>query len=378
MAPMRVGIDAQVVFACERSGLYQHMKGLVAELCPLLNGQCWVLAANAPAGRSGLLASTFPGAQVCLVSPPRRFYRLWHWLSRVNRFDVLLHMLFGQLPPTTRGANVYVVPDIIPLAFDYGKPAMVEYYRRFSEQAIRHGHAIIVSSEHTKKDLLERVGGDAERIHVCPLAAGPEFAPVDPALVRAALAPLGLSDMPYVLCVATLQKAKNHVVLLRAFAQLLQRDPALPHKLVFVGGKGIGHEEVFDVARTLGLGDRFMYLGFVEALPPVYAGADAFVFPSLYEGFGLPPLEAMSCGVPVLAARATSLPEVVGDAGMLFEPHDERVLADELYQVLTDRVHHDCLAARGLARSATYSWRRTAESYLGAFKGGLAAFRRGN
>jgi glycosyltransferase involved in cell wall biosynthesis len=302
---------------------------------------------------------------------------MWHYFSRVNRFDVLLHMLFGQLPPTTRGANVYVVPDIIPLGFDYGMPRTVEYYRRYSKQAVRHGHAVIVSSEHTKKDFLARVGGHAERIHVCPLAAGPEFVPLDPERARAAVAPLGLANTPYVLCVATLEKRKNHAVLLRAFARLLHRDPSLPHKLVFVGNKSIGHQDVFDLVRTLGLSDRFSYLGFVDALPPLYAGADAFVFPSLYEGFGLPPLEAMACGVPVLAARATSLPEVVGDAGVLFDPHDDHVLADELDRVLTDRTHHDCLAARGLARSAAYSWRRTAESYLEAIKSGLLICRGG-
>jgi len=156
---------------------------------------------------------------------------------------------------------------------------------------------------------------------------------------------------------------------------LIDRDPSLPHKLVFVGGKWIGHEDVFELARGLGLGERFVYLGFVDSLPAIYNGADAFVFPSLYEGFGLPPLEAMACGIPTLVANATALPEVVGQAGVLFEPHDEIALADELYRVLTDRSYHDDLSLRGLAHAATFTWSRTAKLYLDAFEAASACFR---
>jgi glycosyltransferase involved in cell wall biosynthesis len=172
--------------------------------------------------------------------------------------------------------------------------------------------------------------------------------------------------------VSTLEIRKNHAVLLRAFARLLKRDPDLRHRLVLVGGKWIGSEKVFELIRELRLEDRVTYVGFSEQLPALYAGADAFVFPSLYEGFGLPPLEAMACGVPVLAARATSLPEVVGDGGIMFPPHDDAWLCDALHEVLTDRDRHDALARHGLARAATFSWRRTAAIHMKAFQFGLS------
>ena len=372
---MRVGVDAQVVANGNRSGLYNCLRFTVRELRPLLNDRLWLLA-DAPVTPVGKdapgLSEAMDGAKVRVVRPSSRLGRALQPFSIVNRLDVLWHNLHGVLPPDRRAANAYLVPDVIPLAVDYGVPGFTDAYRPFYEAAAMHGDVVLVFSEHAKRDFLTRIGGSPELVHVAPLAAADDFRPVeDRERLRPALGPHGLADTPYVLMVSTLEVRKNHAVLLRAFARLIERDRSLRHRLVLVGEPWIGHEAVFEMIRQLGLQDRLTYVGFAEQLPAFYAGADAFVFPSLYEGFGLPPLEAMASGVPVLAAHTTSLPEVVGDAGVLFDPYDVDGLADALLEVLTDRTLHDGLRRRGLDHAATFSWRRTAQLYMEAFQAGV-------
>jgi len=373
---MRVGIDVQVVAAGNRSGLYTCLRSVVDAMRPLLADRVWLIADTtslAPPVPLAQVSEAMGGATVVPLHAPSRVRRLVDRTTVFSRLDVLLHNLHGVMQPSSRAANAYLVPDVIPLAVDYGVPDLTAMYRPFYETAARHGDAILVFSEHARRDFLERVGGSPELVHVAPLAASAQYRPEpDADRLRHALAAYDLASSPYVLMVSTLELRKNHAVLLRAFARLIERDPALPHRLVLVGGRWIGHEAVFELASTLGLKDRLVYLGFAEQLPAIYAGADAFVFPSLYEGFGLPPLEAMASGVPVLAARATSLPEVVGDAGVLFDPHDDERLCEGLHEVLTDRRLHDDLARRGLARAATFSWERTAATYVDAFRSAIA------
>lgn len=372
---MRLGIDVQLVASGNRSGLYNYLRSAIRELRPLVDDRLWLFAdLGRRAGQpdAARISAALDGAKVRFVRHPTCLGRLRNRFSLWNRVDVLMHNLHGLLPPATHAANAYLVPDVIPLVVDYGVPGFADGYRPFYDAAAQHADVILVFTEHAKRDFLERVGGSPESVWVAPLAPGPEYRPVPSREnLRAALARYELWNQPYILMVSTLEIRKNHAVLLRAFARLVKRDPDLRHRLVLVGSKWIGHEKVFELIRDLRLGDRVTYLGFSEQLPALYAGADAFVFPSLYEGFGLPPLEAMACGVPVLAARATSLPEVVGDAGILFPPHDVARLCDALHEVLTDRDRHDALAQRGLARAATFSWRRTAETHMKAFQFGL-------
>jgi glycosyltransferase involved in cell wall biosynthesis len=173
-------------------------------------------------------------------------------------------------------------------------------------------------------------------------------------------------DGPYLLYTARLEHpGKNHVRLLEAFAELRRRH-TLPHRLVLAGGRWSGAEAIDARVTEFGLADAVILPGFVpnELLPALYAGAEVFVFPSLFEGFGIPVLEAMASGTPVCAADTSSIPEVVGDAGLLFDPKEPAAIADALDRLLNDAALRTRLAAAGIARATGFTWDRAAAAVL--------------
>jgi glycosyltransferase involved in cell wall biosynthesis len=230
---------------------------------------------------------------------------------------------------------------------------------------------ILTYSEHTKQDAVATLGIDAEIIRVTPLAAHEQFRPLeDQHQVRAVLEKHGLTKHPYVLNIGTLEPRKNITRLLEAFHRLKQQDYALEHELVLVGAKGDLHEAIWETLHRLQLEAQVRWLGHVpfEDLPALLNGADLFVYPSLYEGFGLPPLEALSCGTPVVASSSTSLPEVVGDAGVLVDPLSVEQLAEAMRRVLTDAPLRAALRDKALRRAQTFSWEKTARLTLAAYE----------
>ncbi|MGH9195500.1 MAG: glycosyltransferase family 4 protein, partial [Acidimicrobiia bacterium] len=214
-------------------------------------------------------------------------------------------------------------------------------------------------------NIVQTLGIPETDVHVTPLAAGPPFRPIeDRAVLARELEAFGLRETPYILYVGTIETRKNHEVLLRAFDRLKRLEPSLRHKLVFIGPKWHGHEAVFAAISRLRLDSQVLYLESVPRLELLYNGADLLVFPSLYEGFGLPPLEAMACGTPVVTSNTTSLPEVVGDAGVMVDPRDEEAVCEAMRRVLTDGRLRELLVTKGLERAGTFSWKRTTEQTL--------------
>jgi glycosyltransferase involved in cell wall biosynthesis len=373
---MKVGFDIQFALTRTRTGLFNMTTGLVGgvrALTPTPPVLLFCQRASRPYGAEDVswASAAFGGLPVLMERPPRVLYRVWQAWAAHNRVDVLVHNLHGVIPPSSRTANVFVVPDLIPLTMNAAHAGYADECRHFYQRAVARGAAVVVIAEHTRRELVATFGADPARVHVVHLAAAPEYRPLTLSERRSALPP-ELLDRPYVLCVSTLEPRKNHAVLIRAFARLLGQCPTLPHDLVLVGGIQDGFTAPLQLARELGIEHRVRHLGFVDSLAAVYSGADLMVFPSLSEGFGLPPLEAMSCGVPVVCSNATSLPEVMGDAGLMFEPTDERALAEQMRAVLTDPGLAESMRQGSLRQAAQFSWSKTAAQFYGVLASAAA------
>ena len=236
--------------------------------------------------------------------------------------------------------------------------------------AARRAVAIITVSQSAKADIVRILGVPPEKVHVIYEAAGSEFRPLveererNSRIVPELDAVRRFYKLPrrFILHVGTLEPRKNLVRLLQAFAHL-RRTRAVPHDLVLVGQRGWKWEQIFAAVENLDLAGAIHFLDYVPGirLPALYNLADALVYPSLYEGFGLPVIEAMASGLPVVTAPRGALPEVAGEAAQMVDPTDVGSIAEGIRQVLTDRPLHASLRARGLAWATRFSWAKTAE-----------------
>ena len=291
----------------------------------------------------------------------------------------LLHVPYFAPPLFPRTPTVITIHDVIPLRMPlYRAGARVEAYMRLVARAASRATLIITVSQHAKQDIMDILHVPAERIRLIYEAAGDEYIPVtDPAALATARGRYGL-DEQYIFYLGGLDQRKNVLQLVRAFAHLY-RQLENPNLQLFISGnpeKGKNGQLFPDprpIAAELGVADKIIYR-FVEEedKPAVYSGASLFVFPSLYEGFGLPPLEAMSCGAPVICSNRTSLPEVVGDAAISTDPDDIQAMAEAMRSVLTDSTLRDNLRARSLQRAAQFSWRKAAKETLAVYEEALA------
>jgi glycosyltransferase involved in cell wall biosynthesis len=225
---------------------------------------------------------------------------------------------------------------------------------------VRDADAIMAYSEATKSDLVRLLEADPAKIAVAPMAVDDAFTPVPREEARRRVREEYGLEGPFVLFVSTLEPRKNVPGLLRAFASAA---PAIQHKLVLIGAVGWDAAPIFDTIAALGMEERIVRPGFVPhlTLPIFYGAADAFVFPTFYEGFGLPLLEALLCGCPVIAANNSAVPEVLGDAGILLDARDEAGFAEALVEVVESEDRRNALVQKGYEQAARFSWRRCAE-----------------
>jgi glycosyltransferase involved in cell wall biosynthesis len=279
----------------------------------------------------------------------------------------LLHLTGFGAPRWHPCPTLLTVHDLIGLLFPANFPPISRFYwNRWLPHTVRWADRIIAVSEHTRRDLIQLLGIPAERIEVVYEGVSKIFRPLeDQVALEAVRQKYGL-PLDIILYVGTIEPRKGLDTLISAYAALAAE---IPHDLVIVGKRGWYTEPLFRQVVALGLCYRVHFTDYVadEDLPGLYNLAALFVYPSRYEGFGLPPLEAMACGVPVICSKAASLPEVVGEAAMLFPPDDPHTLAEAMYQVLGDEELNAWMRERGLNRAKLFTWeetaRRTAEIY---------------
>ncbi|HEV8637908.1 MAG TPA: glycosyltransferase family 1 protein [Chloroflexota bacterium] len=348
---MRIAIDASRAARPNQTGTEAYSRHLIDALVPL-------------AGRHRVLLyydrtpdALVGGATTRVVPLPRLWTHLRLSLEMLRERPDVLFVPSHVVPPVHPRATVVTVHDLGYLRYRLAYPPAAWIYLAVSTiWSARAASEVVVDSWATRRDLVRHTRVDPARVHVVHLGVEPRFRPLPPAEVGAALGRLGLAP-GYLLFVGTLQPRKNLPRLLRAYA-LAQGEAAMP-RLVVAGA--LGHR-----AADLRWPEGAWHLGRAPPadLPALYGGAAGFVFPSLFEGFGLPPLEAMACGTPVLAGANSSMPEVVGDAGLLVDATSDRAIADGLVRLATDGDLRADLRRRGLARAAGFTWERTARQTL--------------
>ena len=288
-------------------------------------------------------------------------------LIRSLRPDVV-HLPYNVRPYRQSLPNVLTLFDVIPRRFpaDYSLRARwtIELVQRL---ALRSATRFVAISQAAAADFMTLYGVSAAAITVTPLAADPLFAPQPAAVVAALRQRLPLPDR-YLLYLGSNKPHKNLPRLIRAFAAVTPQSPGTD--LVIAGAWDPRSPEARQLVVELGLEDAVRFLPNVlnADLPALYAGATAFVFPSLYEGFGLPVLEAMACGAPVACSNTSSLPEVAGEAAVLFDPVDVNEMATAINRLLDDEGLRERLRERGRLQAARFTWKRTAELTLIAYR----------
>jgi glycosyltransferase involved in cell wall biosynthesis len=323
-------------------------------------------------------------------------HRLWHRA----RLPIPIELLIGRvdvfhapdfvLPPTLPGTPTLLT--VHDLTFrrdpDSAFPKLRRYLDRVVPRSVQRATHVLADSAATKNDLIELFGTSPQKVTVILGGVESRFAPVtDPDLLAAVRRKYALGAGPFILSIGTLQPRKNYARLIQAFADLRlpiadcrlpdHRSPITNHQspitalqLVIVGGKGWLYTDIFAQVKRLGLENAALFPGFVDDadLPALYSAAAVFAYPSLYEGFGLPVLEAMACGAPVVTSNVSSLPEVAGDAALMVTPTDVTALGAALHRVLTDAALRQQMTARGLAQASKFTWENAARQLLAVYE----------
>ncbi len=361
-----IGIDYTPAYE-QGGGIGRYVRELIAALADedrVTDYRLFVAGANAKS-LPPLPGSNFRWAASRIS--PIWFARLWQrarlpipverWVGNVDVF----HATDFVLPPTRRTTRT--VLTVHDLSFvrtpDATSPALKRYLDQVVPRSVHRADHVLADSQATKDDLITLYNVAPDKVEVLLSGVNPRFQPVrDPAALAAVRSKYGIGDAPFVLSVGTVQPRKNYERLIQAFAQL--PDDLRHIHLVIAGGRGWLQGPIYAAVETLGLRERVHFVGFADDadLPALYSAAQAFAFPSLYEGFGLPVLESMACGTPIVTSNVSSLVEVAGDATLLIDPFSVQQITDALAHLLMDESLCTRLIERGVTQARQFTWQR--------------------
>ncbi len=364
---MRIGIDGRALSA-NKTGIGQYTKSLLSALLECAPEDEFIIFSNKEIDfkqtdncrtiECGKMKSNF------------WFQTVFPYLLEKHKVDILHSPMF-ILPLVLRIPSIITVHDMVHEI--YRETTKWKNYitlKALLPNSIIRAKFIIADSENTKKDIIKYLHVDPVKIRVIYLGCDKKFNQAkDSNLINKIKKKYQLPEK-YILTVGTLEPRKNLERLFEAYEGLYIRYPEMEQKLIVVGAKGWKFGNVFSAVERLHLGEKVIFTDYIsdEDLPFFYFGADLFVFPSLYEGFGLPPLEAMACGIPVISSSAASLPEVVGKAAVLFDPYDVEGLSYAMEDILFNDSLKKELIRRGLEQAQKFSWEKGAHETLSLYR----------
>jgi glycosyltransferase involved in cell wall biosynthesis len=376
---MRIGIEASSMLATHLTGIEYSLTEVVKNLAKVDSRNEYVLHFNFTRAeyqarfeaRVVPLLSERVKAQVCrvpgLVMLAARRHLGWPIDASLGPCALVYYHALDMRPQWS-GARVLTIHDLMPITHPDLFPKIdADYFGRHVPRMAHKADALIAVSQYTKDVIVERLGIAPDKISVVHPGVDRRFRPPPPDSVDELKTRLGL-HRPYVVYVGTAEPRKNLPRLVEAVARL-RRQGHLELQLVIAGKSAWGSAALRECIDACGMKEHVRLLGYLpEAdLPPLYAGAQAASLPSLAEGFGLPLIEAMACGVPIVASNATALPEVYGDAAVGVDPHDIDAMAHALGRVMTDPELRSHLIDRGVRRASAFSWEATARRTVAVF-----------
>ena len=368
---MKIAIDARSADLHNGTGIGTYTNNLITEMINIKSSDKFLLFC------SGALNDNFNSNNTEIFFSSGRhgsFYEKYYFPSKIKDSNVDLY----HIPQNGIGLNydidiptVVTIHDLIPYLMPetVGK-GYLERFLRDMPNIVSKSAGIITVSEYSKKDILKFFSSYPEdKVFVTPLAANTKFKPLDKAASKLYVNKTYNIDTPYILYIGGFSPRKNARGLINAFKNCYSSLNE-PYTLLLGGSLKDEGQILYDFVKDNNLSDKIVFCGYLDEdiLPILYSGCEAFVYPSFYEGFGLPPLEAMSCKAPVITSNLTSIPEVTCSSSILINPYDENDLENALIKLLNDKNLKEELSEKGYKHSLNFTWKKTAEKTLCAYK----------